>query len=764
MDETIKNAKDTIKEKATSKDKAAQEAFTEATSQSASASDTVEVAKETTKSAIVEKAVDSVKANVVYEAGHIIDTATTAAGQATLGTASAFIDTTSTALTQINRYTPDVYDVGAYGQSDLTSDSGMFIAGNSAMGLQNSVRVAAGGAAVATAAVDAVLYNEKRMQKAKEKAEEVFKRNPAAKLSTAEILSGRSRKDITKYSDRMAWNRFKANEAKSLSAKSRATAMKDRFLGNRYNRMMARSNMLQNSSGYFNRRKFNLRRSLSGTVWNQSRKMTNQVLQGNDASGTANRAVWATVKGARAVTNPSAQAAKMAWKVNKQIFSMIRHPIRTVKMVINAVISAISAIFSFIATIPVIASIIAVLAPLIVVLICVTTIISSLAGWFTTRQVYGNIDQIATQDYAANAFIYEAKKRNWKNEAIVGVLAYMLGEGLGPMGTFTYESYWCVEGPGGTTYDTTTDNDKWMTWMEGTGKESMHATSSYANSKYYAAFGIGLLQDTDTWLTSSTKGSLNATALILYAKEKNMPWQDPETQFAYFFEKVFSTTRAWDTPTLDPTKDSLSAEQWCRQITAGYGMPGYTADMNNDYMAAHVGHVSQAQQYLNNYKSFSYLSMSSGDLASSPNTSNTDVWCTKNPYDPSFRGQCTWFAWGRFYEIYGYDPGFMNYPDGSGYNCVNNLLKSHPDKFKYSTEPAAGAVFSTGGTGTNTNHVGIVISVSGDNVTVQEGNVSGIPWNYPYASTGSTSNGWWTHTYTKSYMQSCYGAIYAVPK
>ena len=42
--------------------------------------------------------------------------------------------TLSTIATQVNRYTPDVYDVGGYGKNDLTSDAGMFLAGNSAMG------------------------------------------------------------------------------------------------------------------------------------------------------------------------------------------------------------------------------------------------------------------------------------------------------------------------------------------------------------------------------------------------------------------------------------------------------------------------------------------------------------------------------------------------------------------------------------------------------------------------------------------------------
>lgn len=101
-----------------------------------------------------------------------------------------------------------------------------------------------------------------------------------------------------------------------------------------------------------------------------------------------------------------------------------------------------------------------------------------------------------------------------------------------------------------------------------------------------------------------------------------------------------------------------------------------------------------------------------------PDFTNEEAWGDNNPYTRlGFAGQCTWFAWGRFYEIYGYDPGFR----GDGWNCAAQLVAAHPDKFELSYIPAAGAVFSTIGH----NHVGIVIAVDGDNITIQEGNLDG---------------------------------------
>lgn len=62
-----------------------------------------------------------------------------------------------------------------------------------------------------------------------------------------------------------------------------------------------------------------------------------------------------------------------------------------------------------------------------------------------------------------------------------------------------------------------------------------------------------------------------------------------------------------------------------------------------------------------------------------PNFNNLEAWVTKNPYaQAGLYGQCTWFAWGRFYELYGYDPGFS----GDGSSCVKELVEAHPDKFE----------------------------------------------------------------------------------
>lgn len=72
---------------------------------------------------------------------------------------------------------------------------------------------------------------------------------------------------------------------------------------------------------------------------------------------------------------------------------------------------------------------------------------------------------------------------------------------------------------------------------------------------------------------------------------------------------------------------------------------------------------------------------------------------------------------GRFYELYGYVPDFT----GDGKDCVGQLIAVHPDKFEKSYSPKARALFS----GIGHNHVGIVLEVNGELITVQEGSLDG---------------------------------------
>lgn len=148
-------------------------------------------------------------------------------------------------------------------------------------------------------------------------------------------------------------------------------------------------------------------------------------------------------------------------------------------------------------------------------------------------------------------------------------------------------------------------------------------------------------------------------------------------------------------------------------------------------------------------------SVSVGNFSMEPDFSNTAAWISENPYAANYMGQCTWFAWGRFYEIYGYSPGFT----GNGYQCVGQLLNAHGDKFYQSDTPVAGSVFSTNGV--NRNHVGIIVAVDGDTITVQDGNYDGHNNGWDSAQ---TDWGTWTTTLSEFQSKMGGGVIFANPK
>ena len=712
----------------------------------------------TPKQAVVgmaQEALDLSATNAVDVVGRVGTVAAAGGKEIVSAVPHAAVATVSSTATQINRYTPDIYDVGGYGQGDLTSDAGMFIAGNTAMVAQNAVKTAEIGAKYIYKAREKHVSLQAR--KAQQKADAIHKLHPLTKKTNAEILTGRTRKDITKTRHRFNPYRFNYNGAYGLSMKKKGNLVWKRWQANKVNRLQRKSQKLENRFMRMKHNQFSLVRSTKGMIGNQSRKLTNMVVSGNDPNSTTNRAIWVSKKGVKFGGRAAKKTAKEMFKHRyavKKFASAIVHPVRSVKYVISAIISLISSLLSMLTTIPVVASIIVALLPIIIVVLPVAIIVVNIIGWFQIEAAFGNIETVATRDYAANAFIYEAKKRDWKDEAITGVLAYMLAEGLSDMGTFTYESYWAVTGPSGAVRDTLLDNDAWQNWIGGSGKQQMRNTSSYSGrSDIYCAIGIGLMADSDVWQTSSTRSVTNATQLINYCESKGKPWQDPQTQLTYYFEKVFTRSTVFDTPGVDPTKDNRSAEEWCRRITSGYGMPAWSWTTNNQYMLVHVNKVSQAQEYVSNYKAFSYVSLTSGNLSDGPNFDNEKAW--KHPYNTYPYGQCTWFAAGRLYEIYGIQDNNL----GDGNQWVNNLVNRYPDKFKFSTEPEPGAIYCTGGGGTNKNHVGIVLDVQGDIVTTQDGNFNAAtdPWEVAITD-------WATQTQTKTYMKTYYDAIYAVPK
>lgn len=189
--------------------------------------------------------------------------------------------------------------------------------------------------------------------------------------------------------------------------------------------------------------------------------------------------------------------------------------------------------------------------------------------------------------------------------------------------------------------------------------------------------------------------------------------------------------------------------EWTISNFGGYSK--YNAQLFSDEMKAKLNASTYGDpEYVDHVMQYVPVTFRGGI---NPNFNNVEAWITKNPYARAgLYGQCTWFAWGRFYELYGYDPGFT----GNGWNCVDQLIAAHPDLFERSLSPKPGSVFS----GIGVNHVGIVIAVDGDYVTIQEGNLDGKTNTFHDAKTD-----WHTVTYTLNQLRSYYrGVMFANPK
>ncbi|MFZ7033828.1 hypothetical protein [Bulleidia extructa] len=81
---------------------------------------------------------------------------------------------------------------------------------------------------------------------------------------------------------------------------------------------------------------------------------------------------------------------------------------------------------------------------------------------------------------------------------------------------------------------------------------------------------------------------------------------------------------------------------------------------------------------------------------------NLDAYVLQNPYTQAeLYSQCTWFALGRFYELYVYSPGFTR----DGWNCTEQVVEAHPDKWELSNTPTDLCVSS----GIGVNYVRIIL-------------------------------------------------------
>lgn len=647
----------------------------------------------------VRSTMKSMTENVAHTAADVGSRASVTAGAVV---SSAISTTTSTADTVIqsgaqmlNQRTPDLYDVGYYGQTDLSADGAMLAAGTSAMLGQNAVKGIKSVEGIAIDHASSVYYRPQHLRNIEQRASRYGHPKQYAG-HYHDILLGRSRKDIASLRDRMRLNRTVSNQYANLSYRGRLRVMNDKYRSGAYGRALRRKQLLESRATRYRKQGLHLQRSLQYTVRNQSRKILNSMTSGDDAM--TNQTMSVGRRSAATLFRASAfswRKRRTAYKGAKKIIFGFRHPVMAIRAAIGTIISLLTGLISILVNIPVVVAIVAILLPLIIVILVVVTVISTLFGWlFESRVEVPVAVGISAEVQQYEDDILALLDEYWNEDYLPLVMAVMMqesaGTGCDPMGA-SLSSF----------------NEEFPREEAGTSCESGITDPQYS-------IKIGILHLRETMSRADVDGATDLDG-IEYAL------QGYDMGFGWFDE----TTSPW-------TQEKAEAYSAMMQEELGvdsFGDPQYPK------------HVMRYYSYGGR-----------GQLQSMPDFTNMDAWGNDNPYSRAkLYGQCTWFAWGRFYEIYGWAPSWT--ADGRAW--VSNLIAYSPDKFIASSTPRVGAIFSALGK----NHVGIVVGWDGTNVIVQEGNLDGVTNTFEDAKTD-----WQQATYTLEQLQKTYdGVIFANP-
>ena len=632
--------------------------------------------------------------NIVHTAADIGSRATKTAATLTSASISGAVQvsegTVQTVVDSINQRTSDIYDVGYYGNTDLSSDGAAFVAGNAAMVGQNTYRMIRSGEGTLISKATDSYYRSSKINSIKEKTE-AFGNPKSYPGHYYDILLGRSRKDIASLKDRMAFNRTQTNKYSTFTYRERIQAMSNKFKSNGYHRALQREKFLQRRAEASRRKGFSLQRSIKQTVNNQSRKLLNSLTTGDDA--ITNKTMFVGQKTIRGIFRTSEftwRYRKAAYKGTKRFYYLLRHPLAAARSVLAAIVSMISMLVSLLANIPVIVSIVAILLPLIIVLIVVVTVISSLFGWLFQSKIEVPIAIGVSEEVRAyEDDILSLLDEYWDDDYLPLVMAVMMqesaGKGCDPMGVSLspYNKEYPKEEAGNS------------------------CSSGITDSKYSIKIGIIQLRECLSRAAADGATDLEAIEYALQGYNMGLEWFD-----------------TYSSPWSEDKAKAYSEKKQKELNVDNYGDPLYPK------------HVMRYYSY-----------GGTGQLQSMPDFSDEKAWVIKNPYaKANLYGQCTWFVWGKMYEIYGWAPSWT--ADGRAW--VSNLVGYSPNKFSASSTPKVGAIFSALGI----NHVGIVVGWDGNNITIQEGNLDGITNTFEDAKSD-----WHQVTYTLEQLNDIYGGV-----
>lgn len=565
----------------------------------------------------------------------------------------------------VNR-TPDLYDIGSGGEGDLGAEAAGALIGNSVMISRTAYHAGKGVAGNITDRAVKHVFSEKRETEIKNSLTD-----KKVDASYKDIAFGRSRKDITSKKDRISIMRTKENEYAENTLSERFEIMKNKYDAGKLNRFQNRHEKWTNRASNLKKDSFDLKKSTIATLDNQTRKIMNRPSYSmrRNGDGTLATSYDMFQKGARGSAKTiafSIRNRRRLYRGARSTLVAFRHPVLAMQRIFQMIMTLLSGIASFVLSLPALLASVITLLPIIIAVIIVITIITSVFGWWNEIMA----SEIAAIGVSDKVLSYEEKidsalDKWWDDKWTPLVMAVMMQES------------------GGEGCDPMQASESKYNQLYDRVPAGTTCKVGITNSDYSIEVGVKTLRD------AFRKANVDEPDDL-----ENMPYA---LQGYNFGEGWFQKYEEW-------TEEN--ARQYADYINGGD--PDYPYHVLRYYSVGGIG----------------------GAVDNVPDFSNSKAWkAPNNPYAPTYYGQCTWFAWGRFYEIYGYSPGFT----GNGYECVGQLLMAHPDKFLPSfSEPKAGSVFSVIGTAENPlNHVGIIISYDGENVTWQDGNYNNISddWN-----------------------------------
>ncbi len=222
------------------------------------------------------------------------------------------------------------------------------------------------------------------------------------------------------------------------------------------------------------------------------------------------------------------------------------------------------------------------------------------------------------------------------------------------------------------------------------------------------------LTDHDTYYIGTTEYNMDGTLVDKTTDPCYQPTVDPDTN-TDTSDKDTDSEQKEDTSTEENKDDSSKEDTNTNTEHKEDTSQNASNDTNTNYESDTWYHPSNTSD--------------SGYIGEVKNAIKLDSFVTNNwskftiAGNPFSMPQCTYFAWSRFYQIYGYDSGAR----GNGKTNAKEIVNAHPDKFKLSSTPAGGAVFSyeKNALYPEYGHVGFVEAYDGTYVWISEGNYCG---------------------------------------